>query len=252
MNLALLRKGVAAVHASAFSYNGRGAIVAGWAHGAKTTTLLAFMNNGAQFIADDQAYIDRDGGRFFGLPEPISIRARHLAELPRYRGRVKLRARARLRALSILGSCMSSVASGDRARGSRSLALRVASLGNDASTTVRPELLFERCSFAGTLERIFLSIPHECRDVVAERVDPDWLANRLVFTQRAERRRLVDAYLAFRFAFPERKSEVIEHADEIEQEILRSAVREVETYALYHPSPAPAEALFETLAPNFA
>jgi hypothetical protein len=249
LDLTMLGKGVAAVHAAAFSYNGKGTMIAGWAGGAKTTTLLAFMANGADFIADDRVYVSPDDNQLFGLPEPISLRARHLNQLPQYRQLVDRRARTRLHTLSILGRLAGSVADRGGPAVARRFADRIADFAEDASAVVPPSRLFERRMPRAELAAGFLSIPHEIGDICVEPVDADWLADRLAFALRSERQRLLARYFAFRFAFPERQSELIEDANEIEREILRHVLRGAATYALYHPSPASPQALFEAVAP---
>jgi hypothetical protein len=78
------------------------------------------------------------------------------------------------------------------------------------------------------------------------------LADRLAFSLRAERRRLLDHYLAFRYAFPDRPNELIERAAEIERDLLGRVLAGVDTYVVYHPFPAPVAPLFETMAPLVA
>jgi hypothetical protein len=251
VDLTLLGRGAASVHAAAFAYKGKGTMIAGWPRGAKTTTLLAFMANGAEFIADDRVYLNPAGNRLLAPPQPISLRLPHLDELPQYRKLVRLRHRARLRALSLVGELATAIA-GPAAPGSgRKLADRVAGFAEDASVAVEPDRLFERCAFGGDLQIAFLSLAHESNDVRVERVSPRWLADRLRFLLQADRQRFVAHYLAFRFAFPERTSELIEHASEIEHSILLRALGSAETYVVYHPHPAPAQALFETMAACF-
>jgi hypothetical protein len=249
LDLSMLGTGVAAVHAAAFSYNGKGTMVAGWAGGAKTTTLLAFMANGAHFIADDRVYVSPDGNQLFGLPEPISLRAGHLNELPQYRQLIDRRGRTRLQTLSILGRLAASIADRGGLTGAGRLADRIADFAEDASAAVPPSRLFGRRMPGAELAAGFLSIPHEIGDVYVERVDADWLADRLAFALRCEHQRLLARYFAFRFAFPERRSELIEDANEIEREILSRVLRGAATYVLYHPSPASPQALFEAVAP---
>jgi hypothetical protein len=249
LDLTMLGKGVAAVHAAAFSYNGKGTMIAGWAGGAKTTTLLAFMANGADFIADDRVYLNPDGNLLFGLPEPISLRARHLNEVPQYRQLVDRRTRTRLRTLSLLGRLAGSIADRGGQSGARRFADRVVDFAEDANAAVPPNRLFERRRPGAELAAAFLSIPHEIDDLYVEPVDADWLADRLAFALRSERQRLLARYFAFRFAFPERTSELIEDANEIERELLSHVLRGTATYALFHPSPASPQALFEAVAP---
>jgi hypothetical protein len=249
LDLSMLGKGMAAIHATAFSYNGKGTMIAGWAGGAKTTTLLSFMANGAGYIADDRVYVNPDDNRLFGLPEPISLRARHLNELPQYRQRVDRRARTRLHTLAILGRVAASVAGGGRPAGARRFADRIADFAEDATAGVPPNRLFERRLPGAQLAAGFLSVSHEIDDVYVEPVDADWLADRLAFALQFERQRLLAHYFAFRFAFPQKTSELIEDANEIERELLRKVFRNAATYVLYHPSPASPQALFDAVAP---
>jgi hypothetical protein len=252
IDMTMLGKGIAPVHASAFTYEGKGTMVAGWAGGAKTTSLLAFMSNGAEFIADDRVYLDPDQNRLYGLPQPISLRARHLAEFPRYRDLVTRKDRSRLQASSILGAVGGFLATRGRSSGAKKLAGRLSGFADDASVAIPPDRLFAGAAFCGTLETAFLSIPHESHEVRVEAVGPDWLADRLVFLLRADRQRFDARYLAFRYAFPERGSRLIESAADLEREIVVEALRKTDTYAFYHPSPTSAQALFPALMASLA
>jgi hypothetical protein len=248
LDLTMLARGVAAVHASAFTFNGKGTMIAGWARGAKTTSLLAFMSNGAELIADDCVYVDPDGNRLYGLPEPISLRARHLEEFPVFRDRVGWRDRSRLRAVSLIGDVAAAFAGEGELQGARKFADRIAGIADDASVAVSPDRLSRRCAFSGRLETAFLSIPHERDEVSCLRVDPEWLADRLVFSLRAQRLHLLSGYLAFRFAFPDRRSLLLEQASNTEKDVLMRALSGANTYVLHHPFPVSAQALFESVA----
>jgi hypothetical protein len=52
-----------------------------------------------------------------------------------------------------------------------------------------------------------------------------------------ERRDLMEAYYKFRFAFPERSSELIEVALEREREVLRAVLEGKSAYEIRHPYP---------------
>jgi hypothetical protein len=252
IDLIMLAKGVVPLHASAFTYNGKGVLVAGWARGGKTTSLVAFTGHGAAFIGDDRVYLRPEGSRLYGLGEPVALRACHLAELPGYRALVGRRARSRLRLAAALADRADWVGANHRAGGVRRFASRVASVAGDASIAIPPHRLFSRCPLRGKLDKAFLAIAHESADVRVEQVAPEYVAQRLVFSVRAERLRLLARYLAFRFAFPEKPNALIERADDLERELLVDALAQIETYTLYHPFPAPAQALREAIAPLLA
>ncbi|HMJ00411.1 MAG TPA: hypothetical protein VK488_11305 [Gaiellaceae bacterium] len=249
VDLSMLAKGVIALHASAFTHNGTGVLVAGWARGGKTTSLLAFMARGAAFIGDDRVYLNPAGNRLYGLAQPVGLRAWHLAELPRYGELVRWRERSRLRFSSALGRLATSVSAADRIGATHGLARRVASFADDASVAIAPDRLFGSYPLTGKLDRAFLAIAHQGADVRVEPIEPERLADRLVFSLGAERLPMLAHYLRYRFAFPERSSALIERANEIERKILLEAFAESETYALYHPFPAPVRALYDAMAP---
>lgn len=72
VNLTVLAKGALPLHASAFVFDGTGIAAIGWSKGGKTSTLLAFMANGATYVGD-WLYISADGKRMYGIPEPIRV-----------------------------------------------------------------------------------------------------------------------------------------------------------------------------------
>ena len=104
INLTALANGALALHASAFNFNGIGALCTGWSKGGKTEMLLAFTAQGAQYIGDEWVYLSRDGQKMFGIPEPIRLWDWHLIDLPQYRARVGKRDQARLRAIKVFQS----------------------------------------------------------------------------------------------------------------------------------------------------
>jgi hypothetical protein len=249
VNLVMLTKDVVALHASAFTYNGKGALVAGWARGGKTSSLLAFMCQGADFIADDHVYVGSDRNRLYGSAAPVSLRAWHLDELPAYRQYVNWRELSHLRASTVLRRVAYSAANKGRITTVRKVASRIGRVAEDAHVSVSPERLFGRSSLSGKLDKAFLAIAHDSREVIVEQVDSGWLADRLVFLIQSERRRLLTQYVAFRFAFPDKPNDLIERASNIERDILRRVLAESDSYVVYHPFPAPVEPLFAAMAP---
>jgi hypothetical protein len=249
VDLIMWTKGALALHASAFTYRGTGVLVAGWARAGKTTSLLAFMARGASYIGDDRVYLRAGENNMYGLAQPIALRAYHLRELPRYARLVGWRGRSRLELFAALDRLASRAAAGDGVDGARGLARRVAGAASDASVSVPPERLFGECSLAGRLDKAFLAIAHDRPEVRVEPIDPGRFAERLVFSLRAERLRIWSFYLAFRFAFPDQLRSFVEADDKTEEEKLADALELSETYALYHPFPAPVEAMHDAMAP---
>jgi hypothetical protein len=246
VDLAISAKGAFALHASAFNYRGSGVVVAGWARSGKTTALLAFMARGAAYIGDDRVYLPAEGKRIYGLAQPLALRATHVAELPGLARMVGRRGRSRLRLCAALERSANMAA---RIGSLGALPHRLASAASDAAVSVSPERLFGECPLQGPIDKAFLAIAHESSEVRVEPVEPRHLAERLLFSIRAERQSLRRLYYAFRFAFPDDAEVFSEQSEEAETDRLARALEGTETYALYHPFPAPVVAIHDALAP---
>jgi hypothetical protein len=246
VDLVVSVKGIFPLHASAFTYRGSDVVVAGWARSGKTTALLAFMGEGAAFIGDDRIYLQAEEKRIYGLPQPLALRATHLAELPSLGRTVGHRGRSRLRLCSALERTARMAASIDRLG---DLPRRVADAASDATVLVPPGRLFEERPLHGRLDKAFLAIARDSPDVRVEPVDPRRLAERLLFSIRAERLPLWRLYYAFRYAFPDQADAFAEMDEGAEAERLADVLDGTETYTLYHPFPAPVRAIHDALAP---
>ena len=248
LNLTALAKGVVPLHAAAFTYEGTGVLVTGWAKGGKTETLLAFMARGARYVGDEWVYVDADGYRLYGLPEPIKLWDWHFPDLPRYRELIGWSTRSRLSAIKGMQRAAAR-ASGDGGAGA--LGRTSALLGRQLYTRVPPDKLFgsEACAAEGMLDRLVFVVSEERQDVRVEEIDAEGIAERMAFSLRHERLDLLAHYLKFRFAFPDAANAFLDRADDLERELLEKALRGKQAYAVYHPFPAPIPALFDAIAP---
>lgn len=254
LNLTVLSKGIIPLHASAFTYNGTGVVVTGWAKGGKTETLLAFMAQGARYVGDEWIYISEDGRRMYGIPEPIRVWDSHLQDLPQYRAEIGRFDRARLRSLKVVTQLMERRI--QNGRGSASSALNTTSrllrlLKRQLYVQLPPQKLFAGCvePFTATPDKFFFVVSHETEDVKVQPLEPRELARRMVFSLQYERLDFMSYYFKFRFAFPEARNAFIEHAEEFQRDILTRALADKPAYAVYHPYPAPIPALFDAISP---
>ena len=124
LNLRILAKGVAPIHASAFLYNGQGVLTVGWSQGGKTEALLAFMAHGARYIGDEWVYVSRDGRSMWGMAEPICVWDWHLRSLPQFRARLARATLARLRLIGWANSVQRVLSRGVGRRSAAMLAAR--------------------------------------------------------------------------------------------------------------------------------
>ncbi len=252
INLTALGNDAVALHASAFQYRGMDALVTGWAKGGKTEALLAFMRNGASYIGDEWVYLADGGRRMVGLPEPIKLWDWHLSQVPEYRSRVGWRDRARLGGLA----SVTRLARGARQGGGPRAMMRRAMplIERQLFVHLAPERLFGEaaCRAGGTPERIFFVVSHASERVTVEPIDSDEVAARMAFSLHHERLDLVAYYLKFRFAFPERRNDLLDHVTEREHQQLARMLKGRPSYIVRHPYPIPVAALFDAMAPHLS
>jgi hypothetical protein len=253
VNLTVLRRGAAPLHASAFVHEGTGVVATGWSKGGKTEALLAFMSHGAEYVGDEWVYASADGERVYGIPEPIRVWDWHLRELPEYRALLGSGDRARLAALRSVVALESSLA----ATGASGLApVRALTrlsplLRRQLFVDVPPESLFAGGlgALSARFDRLFFLASHERPDIAVEEIDPLEVARRMVFSHQHERLDFLSSYLQFRFAFPNRINPIIEEAEHLERESLERVLAGKTCYAVHHPYPVSIPALFDAMRP---
>ena len=247
VNLTALANGALPLHASAFKYAGAGVVCTGWSKGGKTEALLAFVANGAEYIGDEWVYVSADGERVYGIPEPIRVWSWHLEHLPKYREALARGERARLGALRALESVDRALprAGSSRTR-DRALSLVRRQLHVDAG----PARLFgDLGPLSGPFDVLFFVASHDSPEITVEPIAPLEVARRMVFSLLHERLDLMEAYLKFRFAFPDRSCPLIEEAAELQRERLERLLPGKRAYAVRHPYPFPIPALVEAMSP---
>ena len=255
LNLVVLGKGALPMHASAFNYNGKGILATGWAKGGKTETLLAFMAQGATYVGDEWVYLSPDGQHMYGIPEPIRIWQWHLQEMPQYWESVGRGDRARLRSLNLLVRSMDRTLDSGIGRGSTPVKLMqriTLLLKRQLNIQLPPRTLFGQ-EGVGPMkskpETIIFVASHETADIIVQPIDPQEIAQRMVFSLQDERLDFMVYYLKFRFAFPEAGNELIDNAEEIQREILHKVLAGKKAFSVYHPYPVSIPALYEAISP---
>ncbi|MGH3029308.1 MAG: hypothetical protein ACRDNE_00800, partial [Gaiellaceae bacterium] len=213
VNLTVLRRGAAPLHASAFVYEGTGVVATGWSKGGKTEALLAFLSHGAEYVGDEWVYVSPDGERVHGIPEPIRVWDWHLHELPEYRTLLGTGDRARLAAIrSVVALEISLAATGASGLAPvRALTRLSPLLRRQLFVDVPPETLLPGGlgALSARFDRLFFLASHEEPHVAVEELDPLDVARRMVFSHQHERLDFLSYYLKFRFAFPNRINPII-------------------------------------------
>jgi hypothetical protein len=115
------------------------------------------------------------------------------------------------------------------------------------------EAIFEkRIALVSEPRTVFLMMSHADAEITVEPVDPLVLAERLALSIQQEMQGLVEQYLDFRYAFPDRRSELIETAPATAAELLRAALADKECFLVQHPYPVPLTELYSAMRPYCA
>jgi hypothetical protein len=244
VNLITLSKGVLPLHAAAFDLDGLGVLVTGWSKSGKTETLLAFAGQGARYLGDEWVYL-HPGGRMSALPEPMRIWSWHLDELGHRAPRLPLRTRAGLAALGFVTAGGSAI--DERLPGSLRRARFLAA--KQRNVRLPPEQLLPVAD-EGRLDVVVLTESHDRDQITVEPIDVDEVASRVATMLPVERAPLLEAYDVYRYAFPGRRSALIDTAPERERAMLSERLAGRAALLVRHPYPFRFDAMARALRPH--
>jgi hypothetical protein len=251
VRLSALRHGWVPLHAAAFEVAGRGVIASGWAHGGKTSALLAFMENGARYVADDWVLLSASGARMRGLAGELSLTDAQAARAPG--GAAHPRRGELLRRAAAWSGGALPRALPARIRGgalSRAATRVGGALSRRAQRVFAAEEIFgERLELA-TPRVLFVMMRHEGRDVQVEPITARAAAVRLASASGFEELPFLGCSLGYRFAFPDRAGVAfVEEAAALRARLLAGAMAGIRAYLVRHPRIADTEMLHAAMAP---
>jgi len=250
VNATALAKGVLPLHASAFVHRGRGILATGWAKGGKTEALLAFMAHGGRYVGDEWVYLTAEG-TMFGIPEPIRLWSWHLREQRTLATMVRPVDRVRMRAFDVVAGGAERLAPSRSGGAVGSLLRRVGPVvRRQANVRVPPARLFgaDRLETEAPIDQVVLMSSHEAPDVRVDDIAGAEVAARMAASLERERHALLEAYRQFRFAFPDRRSDVLDRATTLEATLLGERLGARTAAWVRHPYPCDVEALYRPIA----
>lgn len=254
LNLSVVARGGLPLHASAFRYRGRDVLAAGWARSGKTELLLGFAAEGARYIGDEWIYLDRRGDRMRGIPEPIRVWDRDLRQFPMLRRRLHPAQRTRLASLRHAARWAGRIGGRNGRRppaGWRRTPYRVGRLVEEQrNVRVSPARLFGRARVTdGSPERVLFLASHASPEVVVRPIPPDEVAARMTVSLQEERADLLACYRRFRFAFPSRRSRLLDSIERKEDKRLRRFLAGRDCWIVLHPHPPSIPRMVDAVRP---
>lgn len=258
INMVALTKGALPLHASAFTCDGKGVLATGWAKGGKTEALLGFISNGATYVGDEWIYLSEDGERMYGIPEPIRLWDWHLNEIPHLWDFVSRSKRIKLKLLRSVVNLIERISSGKTIKGTGFVSFlnRLKPLiKKQLYVHLKPKEALGQKGTDSTLtaespDKIFFVFSHDSEEITVHPIDPDEVAERMVFSLQYEQIDFINNYLRFRFAFPKLSNPLIDNSEQLQRDALKKVLAGKEAYIVSHPYPVSISALHDAIKPH--
>jgi hypothetical protein len=250
VKMASLKKGLVPLPASALEFEGIGVLVAGGTRSGKTTSLLAFAQHGALFVADDLAFVRSDGREMFGLNTALRVSAGQVEELPHAGAAIAGPERTRLTLYQRLDAVRRWAAEGAPPGSLRERLSRLveAPLRERLALECRPQALFGEAVLASSEPRqVFLTIGHDAADIRVKGVTSEELVDRLANLLQADDLPLLGRHLDYRMAALGQPKAFIDRAHELRRSLLEKAFAGKEAFVIRRPPAVQLEALFRAM-----
>jgi len=244
INLAMLQKDCVPLHASAFVHRGVGVLVTGWAKGGKTEALLSFAQHGARFVGDEWIVLSGDGRHMYGIPENIRLWDWHFDHLPHLRRHLRADKKRLFKMIHLLDNVQKKLPLPP-------LREAMPALRRQLNAQLPAQTIFGE-NFGplhAVPQKVFLLASHAAARTYVEPHHPEAIARQMIASLQYEFLPFMEHYLAFAFAFPERRNAFIENAHLRQLEILQRALAGKEAYTVWHPYPFSFQEVFEAMRP---
>jgi|GEM_PF-2512886 len=229
----LLRKGFTFLHASSIAIAGKGIVFPAWAGTGKSSMVIRFLKDGAEFMSDELAIIGK-GGDLYAYPNSLNLYDYNFNEFPELRRSLNREKRMQFLLKDIFEKFV--YTPGSKLPATSTLRNVLFKLQQLSKNLVRVKIPAEEL-FPGVkvrekvpLEKIFFIIRGEVNSPVVRAVEPEFVAQKMARCLEFEFNYYYIYYLMFKFAFPDKKVGVIENALKLQEGILKNAFKGIETY----------------------
>jgi len=246
-----LDRGLVPLHAGAIQWHGAGIVFTGWSKSGKTETLISTTAAGADYVGDEWCYLDPARSMVVGIPEPVTLWSWHLRRFPSLREQIPALTRQRMRLLETPDRVERMLPNGVQRSGAGRLLRRVAyQTRSRANAWIPPEQLFGVTDArAVPFEHVVWTVSTESAEVRLSPLPAAEVADRMIHSVYYELSPLLDAYRMFRFAFPDRRSELLDNLEEHLTVALHKALDDVRGWVLEHPYELDLGRLADALSP---
>jgi len=251
INFTLLGKNYLPLHSSGMSFNGKGMLIMGWAHGGKTSALMSFAMHGARYVGDDWVILSPEENLMYGLPLPISIKEWQFSQIPKLLPPKNAKQKmifGIIHSIDFVHKCASKI-------GMNKIALInllgdvLPTLKKQLKVQIPPGKIFgDRIEKNGTpLNFVLLTLSHGNEEIRIEECDWEEVVERMINSNKFEQISMFKFYEVFKFAFPNRKNEFLENSIQLQHQLLTKALMNIKSFKVLHPYPVEFEKLYSQL-----
>jgi hypothetical protein len=225
----------------------------GWSNGGKTSILLAFTINGAEYVGDEWIILTSDGKKMFGYPISLSLSKWQLDQMADSKKIVTLNERITFAFLGFLSSLFEFAlkAGLSNLHSFQFLSKFLKHTKNLMKKKILPHNLFgdKIRDEATPVDLIMLSKRHDNSEIIVKQCDANEVIDRMINSNDYEQLPFFEYYKAFKYAFPERNNEFLDNIKKTHSDLLRKALQGKKSIKVFSPNPVSLENLFSNLAP---
>ena len=247
LKISFLQKNILSLHASAVVHNKEGVVVMGWVRGGKTSATLAYIQQGAKFVADDWVLYDLEKDQVFGFPGMLSVSDYNLQQMPNFRSKLKFSKRAYLGGLKLIVRFTAQIANIFQVQQLRKILRK---LKDKLRVDLSPDDIFAPGDIVKHVSprKFLLMTSHNQKNIKTQQITANEMTDVFMHANDFDFLQLHETYLAYRFAFPDKKNIHIEERHNVEKQLLKKGLAGKETLRIFHPYPLPFDLFIEEIA----
>lgn len=251
VNLSFLGKNYIPLHASAFRYNKKSALVMGWSKGGKTESLLAFGNKDAEYIGDEVVMLSENGDEMFGIPAAVTVWEWQFKQIPKLIPKLSKNKKSLFSLIHFIESVYNFLKKTFLKNSfvTKIIAEALPAFKRQLNFRVTPKFIFKEKIYKEKVypDKVILILSHDSEDIKVESCSIDEVINRMINSHEYEMSTFIQHYSTFKFAFPHLENPFLEKVNKHQRELLKTALAGKEAYKVLHPYPVSFERLFNEM-----
>lgn len=251
INLSFLSKNYIPLHASAFRYNKKNAVVMGWSKGGKTESLLAFGNKDAEYIGDEVVMLSERGDEMFGIPAAVTVWEWQFKQARKLIPKLSKNKKSLFSLIHFIESVYNFLKKTFLKNSfvTKVIAESLPAFKRQLNFRVTPKYIFKDKIYKEKAypDKIILIMSHDSEEIKVESCSIEEVIDRMINSHEYEMSTFIQHYNTFKFAFPHLNNQFLENVIKHHSELLKTALAGKEAFKVLHPYPVSFERLFNEM-----